>query len=62
MAHSQEPNWLLGGLSFEAQVMYLTFSLHCFSLCSGLNVFGHVDSVLDFFYQLLGICLTVHGL
>lgn len=45
--------------------MYLTFFLHRFSLCSGLNVFGHVDSVLDsvaFFYQLLGICLTVHGL
>lgn len=27
--------------------MYLTPSFHHFSLCSGLNVFGHVDSVLD---------------
>lgn len=38
--------------------MYRTFSLHRFSLCSGLNVVGHVDSVLDSVMELLSSVLV----
>lgn len=46
MARSQGFNWLLG--ERQAIVQDPGCILHRFSLCSDLNVFGHVDSVSNY--------------
>lgn len=48
-------------LLFEALVMYRTFSSHRFFLCSGLNVVGHVDSVLDSVVELRALSFISFG-